>query len=106
MSQHVRKDLFELQIIDRFVSTTGIFTVFLGEHYDGTATCYDVGAIDARTNLCTRRHYPTCKGCTRKEASFVYEQFREELTAPDDTDPNDFSDEYRILGEGGIKFRL
>lgn len=69
-----KPDKIGVTIIEKSTSTSGKYTIFLGEHFNGKEQCYDVGSLNLLNGELTRRHY------TQKwEAQDFWETFKSEM---------------------------
>jgi hypothetical protein len=75
------------------VSPTGKWVFFLGTHYDGIHSCYDVGAcaIQSPGKPTTRRHHHN-----KEEALVTWSQTLERLTEIENT-PEESDDRERLI---------
>lgn len=69
-----KEDKLNLVILDKFTSTSGKYLCFLGEHFNGTERCIDVGVFNNFKRELIRRHYQL-----EWEAKEFYEHFKEDM---------------------------
>jgi hypothetical protein len=69
-----KEDKIGITILEKYNSTSGKYTCFFGEHFNGTEECYDVGALNLINGELTRRHY-----ISRAEAGEFWEEFKSNM---------------------------
>ena len=69
-----KEDKIGISCYEKFTSTSGKYTIFFGEHFNGTEACHDVGALNLQTGELIRRHY-----INRDEAGNAWEEFKQEM---------------------------
>lgn len=72
-----------INFLERTISTSGKYMIFLGTHVENGNTCWVVGAVSKITGLITMQHYNTgIKGCLapRAQAYTSWEKFKHSMT--------------------------
>jgi hypothetical protein len=92
-----KADRYGVQVVHKWTSPSGRWTLFLGTHFDGTHQCWDMGAFQNPTGACQRLHFKDNK----TGATIEFDKAKEELTKVYKRRPPEERDKFHILGPDG-----
>ena len=85
-------DRYNCQVLHKSESVSGKYIIFLGQHFDGKATCFDLGVFNKWTGATTRVHFHDNKPA----AMIEFEQFRDRMRTPSHTEEEERDKMYII----------
>lgn len=91
-----KPDKFNVAVTSKWTSNSGRWIVFLGIHYDGTASCWDVGQFNTTYGVCQRLHFKDNK----TGALIQYDELKEALSKIKQGHESDERPPMRIFGPG------
>lgn len=97
MSVVFQPDKYNVQVTHKATSTTGRWIIFLGQHYDGTSFCWDVGFFQTISGAVQRLHFKENK----TGATIQYDESKAFLTRPFDEGRKEPEPKYHIFGPDG-----